>query len=73
MDGLKRSFALPPLAAAIVERIDGRRTVDAIFTDIARRDAAVDRTAFDQAFQAAYRVLNGLNLLLLRIHDASRR
>jgi hypothetical protein len=71
MDGLKRTFPVPHQTAEIVARMDGRRTVGEILRDVAGEGQ--DRAGFDEAFTAAYRVLNGLNLLLLRAQPASSR
>ncbi len=65
-DGLPLRFNLPRLAAAIVERIDGKTTVSDIYASLAELDPRLERSAFDQQFTQTYEVLNGVNHLLLR-------
>ncbi len=65
VDGLKLRFALPRLAPAILREIDGRRTIGQIGEVLGQRDSALDGGHFAAQFDRLYRVLNGLNLLLL--------
>ncbi len=58
-EGLSVAFPVDPGAAEIAALIDGRRT-------IADLRAAAGGGGFDTRFRALYRVLNGLNLMLLR-------
>jgi SAM-dependent methyltransferase len=60
LGGHSAAFDLPPDAARIAAAIDGRRSL----TDIAG-GLALDWFAFRARFDRLYRVLNGLNLLLL--------
>jgi SAM-dependent methyltransferase len=69
--GVKRPFALPRLAPAILARIDGRASLADIHRDLQGLDSALDWRAFKAQFDQLYRVLNGLNRLLLRYPDAS--
>ena len=55
---------MPPLSPAIVERIDGARTVAQIAHDMGADGDGGAR--FRTQFRALYDVLNGLNELLLR-------
>ena len=65
-DGLPLRFNLPRLAAAIVERIDGRTSIAEIRTSLSELDPRLEPSAFDQQFAQTYDVLNGVNHLLLR-------
>jgi len=69
--GVKRPFALPRLAPAILARIDGRACLADIHRDLQGLDSALDWRTFKAQFDQLYRVLNGLNRLLLRYPDAS--
>jgi SAM-dependent methyltransferase len=70
-DGVKRRFVLPRLAPAILARIDGRVSLGAIHQALQALDGALDWPAFEAQFDPLYRVLNGLNRLLLRYPSAS--
>lgn len=63
--GTKIVLALPRLAPAILRRIDGRATLDAIFTDIQAADSGLDWPRFQQAFATVFTALNSLNLMWL--------
>ncbi len=65
-DGLPMRFNLPRLAAAIVERIDGKTSVAGIYASLSELDPRLERAAFDQQFTQTYDALNGVNHLLLR-------
>ena len=58
--GLSFARALPRLAAAIIERVDGKRTL----ADIAK-SLPVETAAFDKALAETLTVLSSLNVLLL--------
>lgn len=60
--GLKLSFDVGDGAASILQHVDGRANLAAI-----RRSAGSKN--FDKRFDAVYRVLNGLNLMLLRFPE----
>ena len=57
--GLKLSFDVGAGAGEILQHIDGR-------TNLAAIKRAAGSKHFDKRFEAVYRVLNGLNLMLLR-------
>ncbi len=59
-DGLRVPVALPPLAAAILRLIDGRRTVSGIGAEL-----AVPQDTFARAWRETYGTLNALNRVLL--------
>ncbi len=60
-DGVAVRFALPPATAEIVGLIDGRRSLGGIQAAL-----GLDWLDFRIRFGALYRVLNGLNMLLLK-------
>ena len=62
--GLSLARALPSLAPAILQRIDGQRTLAAIEADLKQANPSLQD--FSQQFAQLYLVLNGWNLLLLR-------
>ena len=64
-DGLKRRFALPPLAPEILAGIDGRTSLGEIHRALRKRDPGLDWLAFKAAYDAVQEVLGGLNLLWL--------
>ena len=59
------SFALPRLAAAILSRIDNRRSLAEI-QHLLESDAGIARSAFDKDFAALYKVMNGIGRLTIR-------
>lgn len=69
-DGVKRRLALPRLAPAMLARIDGRASLGDIHRALQAFDSALDWAAFKAQFDQLYRVLNGLNRLLLRYPSA---
>jgi SAM-dependent methyltransferase len=68
LGGVRTTFPLPRLAAAILARIDGRATLDEIRRAL---PSAPDRPAFRAEFDALYAVFNGLNRMLLRFPAAA--
>ncbi len=60
--GLKLTFEVGEGAADILRHVDGRSNLAAI-------KGAAGRKNFDRRFDAVYRALNGLNLMLLRFHE----
>jgi hypothetical protein len=62
LESLSIRFRLGNLAPAIVSRIDGKRSLDAIHADLS---STPGREAFDTAFAELYAALNGVNVLLL--------
>jgi SAM-dependent methyltransferase len=67
VEGLELRFAVPRTAAAIVRWIDGKRSLAEIETEIAGVMPGLREKAFFHDFVELYRVLNGLNRLLLRV------
>lgn len=65
LDGFPAKFPAPPRAAAIAQRIDGRRTIAEILDDLRAADPSLSLEKAAEAFAALYRLLNGLNLLFL--------
>ena len=70
-DGVKLRLALPRLAPAILARIDGRASLGEIHQGLVALDSGLDWPAFKAQFDQLYRVLNGLNRLLVRYPTAS--
>jgi len=70
-DGAKLRLALPRLAPAILARTDGRASLGEMHRDLQTLDSGLDWPAFKAQFDQLYRVLNGLNRMLLRYPSAS--
>ncbi len=67
IEGVKIAFDLPPLAVAILARIDNRRSLGAIHRALAAEaPRGLDWLAFKAAFDRLYRALNALNVMLIR-------
>ena len=66
LDGLKLSYPLFGIDWAMLTRMDGRRSIDAIYDGIAESGGVSDREAFDAAFARLFGILNGLNFVFLR-------
>jgi SAM-dependent methyltransferase len=64
-DGTRLRRPLPSLTAPILRRIDGRRSVNAIYADLADDDASVDRAIFSRQWTALFEALNGIGKLYL--------
>ncbi len=64
-DGLEMSFALPRLAAAILSRIDGERSLAEI-QRLLESETGVRPAAFDKDFAALYKVMNGIGRMTIR-------
>jgi SAM-dependent methyltransferase len=62
-DGLRLPLALPPMAAAILRLVDGRRSVGEIALALAERGTDVE--AFERAWRATFMALERINRLLL--------
>lgn len=76
VDGITFRRPLPPLAAAILRRIDGRRSLADIHADLSRIDPRLDWSAFAAQFRVLYESLSGLGKLYLAFPGggpASRR
>jgi hypothetical protein len=69
LGGHRVAYPVPSLAPAILARIDGRRTLPEIRESL---PAPPDPAAFLRDFGEIYRVMGGLNRLLLRF-PAERR
>jgi SAM-dependent methyltransferase len=65
-DGLKLAFALPRLAGPLLRQVDGRRTWGEIAAAVQATDAGLDAATVRRQAEQLYRVLNGLNRMLLR-------
>lgn len=70
-DGLTLRLPLPRLAAAILSRIDGRRTLGAIHAELRAADAGLDWARFREQFDRLYAALNGINKLLIACPPAA--
>ncbi|HKY93669.1 MAG TPA: hypothetical protein VJL84_00130, partial [Kiloniellales bacterium] len=68
--GLSLSRGLPTLAPAILQRIDGRRSIAAIEAELRQANPSLTSERFAQDFAQLYAVLNGFTLLLLRAAPA---
>jgi len=67
LDGYTARIALPPVAPAILARIDGRASIGEIFTACEGAvSPAPDWATFKREFGRLFAVLNGLNKLFLR-------
>ncbi len=68
VEGVKVTFELPPLAAAILARIDGRRSLGAIQAELAAAAprGGLDWLAFKGAFDRLYAAFNALNVMFIR-------
>ncbi|WP_366653832.1 class I SAM-dependent methyltransferase [Fodinicurvata sp. EGI_FJ10296] len=65
--GLRLSVSIPALGPAILSRIDGMRTIDALFDDIAAsRGGRLDRDTFDRDMAAVVDGFAGIGRLHLR-------
>ena len=62
-DGLHAPVPLPPLAGAILRRVDGVRPVGAIADDMAA--TGIDRSSFERAWGATFAALSRVNRVLL--------
>jgi len=63
--GAKIVLALPRLAPAILRRVDGQASLDAICKDIQAADPGLEWPRFQDAFAATFTALNSLNLMWL--------
>ena len=67
VDGLKLRFPLPRLAAAMVSRMDGKRTLGAIHEELRGANRDLDWDAFSVQFRQLYTALNGIGKLFLSV------
>ena len=65
LEGYAAKFPAPPRATAIVQRIDGQRSIATILDELRAADPNLSPEKAAEAFDAIYRLLNGLNLLFL--------
>ncbi len=70
LDGLQIPVAVPPLAAAIVRQVDGRRTVADIAAVLGASGTSPE--AFSRAWRATYTALERVNRLLLAAPQPGR-
>ncbi len=66
LDGVKWRVALPPLAGAMLSRIDGRRSLGEIHAELQALDGALDWPRFSRQFEQLYAAFNAANRMLLR-------
>ena len=71
-DGLTLRLPLPRLAAAILSRIDGRRTLGAIHAELRAADAGLDWPRFREQSDRLYAALNGINKLVIAYPPADK-
>ena len=70
-NGLKIRLTVPPLGPAIMSRIDGRRTIRAIFDDLSATHANLGWTEFMRQFQHIYAGFHGINRMVLAMPHPS--
>ncbi len=66
LDGLSLTLTLPPLAPAILSRVDGETTLAAIHEALRMVEPTLGWPGFKTQFDQVYGPLNGLNRMLLR-------
>ena len=64
--GLSLRFPLPRLASLIVAQVDGRKTASEIYQTLKAKDSKLEPASFQRQFMETYKILNGVNFLLLR-------
>lgn len=69
VDGLPFRMPVPRLTAAILARIDARRSLREIHAQLAAQDPRLSETAFLQQFQLLFANLHALGKLMLRLPD----
>lgn len=65
-DGVAFRFPLPPLAGAILTRIDGHRSIAAIREDVMVANTSLPEAAFTAQFAQTFAAVNGIGKLFLR-------
>jgi hypothetical protein len=65
LEGYPAKFPAPPRAAAIVQRMDGRRSIVAILEDLRTADPNLSAEQAGASFDAICHLLSSLNLLFL--------
>ncbi len=68
--GITLQHPLPRLAPALLQRIDGLRSIGQILQDLQASNPALESAALQADWQALYDALAGFNLLLLRRSSA---
>jgi hypothetical protein len=71
--GVKLRYPLPRLASAILERVDGRSTLEEIHRALKAGDSGLAWNRFKAQFDRTYEVLNGFNLMLVAYPPKGRR
>jgi SAM-dependent methyltransferase len=66
LDGVKWRAALPPLAGAMLARIDGKRSLGQIHEEVRALDKGLDWERFKRQFDQLYAAFNAANRMLLR-------
>jgi hypothetical protein len=70
IDGAGFRFPLPPLAADMVARMDGRRSLGQIHAELRGAEPGLDWAAFAAQLKDVFAALNGLGKLYLRMPPA---
>lgn len=65
-DGIAFRFPLPPLAGAILTRVNGQRPIAAIREDVMAANPSLSQAAFTAQFAQTFVALNGIGKLFLR-------
>lgn len=65
-DGIAFRFPLPPLAGAILTRIDGQRSIADIRAEVMAANPNLSEAAFSGQFAQTFAALNGIGKLFLR-------
>jgi SAM-dependent methyltransferase len=65
-DGVAFRFPLPPLAGAILTRVDGHRSIAAIRADVMAANPSLSEAAFTAQFAQTFAAVNGIGKLFLR-------
>jgi len=73
IDGVGLRFPLPPLAQAMVERIDGTRSLADIHASLLGANPDLEREAFMDQFARLHAALNGLGKLYLSVPNREGR
>lgn len=70
IDGMKVNMMVPALARIIIGLCDGNRTLAEIHKAVQEKRSEIDYDTFKGQFDALYRVMNGINKLMLRLPTA---
>ncbi len=65
LDGITFRFPLPPLAGAMVKRMDGRASLEDIHAGLTEANPDLNRETFFAQFEALFAAFNGLGKLFL--------